>query len=214
MFVEFSNFAPMFKNRTTFTKRLLSVLTSVFLASTFSITAHAQAKMDTVFANMPDSIIPYLTKNNRLDCIDFIRNNMKAEVENLFETKSELTDLTDNYLRMKLNSITTLELKLFTVDGKDSIICMSKTILMPEPDSEVSFFNLEWQPMEIPFDLKQSAPATATTEPTLNEAVLSKDGETITIKRHRIFSKDKELNSTTTTSRVYKWNGKTLEQEL
>ena len=39
-------------------------------------------KMRDVFNHMPDSLMPYLSHNNRLDFIDFIDSNMKSEVRN------------------------------------------------------------------------------------------------------------------------------------
>ena len=40
--------------------------------------AFAQTKMSEALKSMPDSLMPYLTHNNRLDCIDFREANMKA----------------------------------------------------------------------------------------------------------------------------------------
>ena len=36
-------------------------------------------KMRDVFKQIPDSLVPYLSQNNRLDFIDFLDSNMKAE---------------------------------------------------------------------------------------------------------------------------------------
>ena len=53
----------------------------------FSVTLSAQeVKMRDVFAQAPDIIFPLLTKNNKLDCIDFIENKMRARVKNKFDT--------------------------------------------------------------------------------------------------------------------------------
>ena len=41
--------------------------------------------MAALFKAMPDSLMPYLTKNNRLDMIDFMEANMKAEITNQLE---------------------------------------------------------------------------------------------------------------------------------
>ena len=51
-----------------------------------------------VFRQMPDSLMPYLSTNNRLDFIDFLDSNMKAEVKNQFDGKSEMTVMTDDSL--------------------------------------------------------------------------------------------------------------------
>lgn len=102
-----------------------------------------QVKMRDVFAQAPDSIFPLLTKNNKLDCIDFIENKMRARVKNRFDTYSELTVLTDNYLRLKVSEKSSVEMKLVN----DSLLCMVKTYYGPGADSQVSFYNTAWQPV-------------------------------------------------------------------
>ena len=54
------------------------LLLSMMLMLTDS--AFAQITMSEALKSMPDSLMPYLTHNNRLDCIDFREANMKAEV--------------------------------------------------------------------------------------------------------------------------------------
>ncbi|MDO4802243.1 MAG: DUF3256 family protein, partial [Prevotellaceae bacterium] len=58
------------------------------LISVLSVLPSSAHTMKEVFSEMPDSILPYIIKNRRLDCIDFIENNMKAEVENELSGKS------------------------------------------------------------------------------------------------------------------------------
>ena len=53
-------------------------------------------RMRDYFADMPDSILYVMTRNNRLDCIDFIENNMQARVRNRFDAFSELKKMTDD----------------------------------------------------------------------------------------------------------------------
>ena len=54
--------------------------------------------MRDVFKQMPDSLIPYLSSNNRLDFIDFIDSKMDAEVANSLGGKSRMQKLTDKYV--------------------------------------------------------------------------------------------------------------------
>ena len=63
---------------------------SLALLLLLTVPAIAQQKMRDVISTMPDSLAPYLTENNRLDMIDFKEANMKAEVHNAFEGKTEL----------------------------------------------------------------------------------------------------------------------------
>lgn len=117
----------------------------IIIAFVFSVTLSAQqVKMRDVFAQAPDSIFPLLTKNNKLDCIDFIENNMKARVKNKFDTYSELTALTDNYLSIKISEKSSAEMKIVN----DSLLCLVRTYYGPGADSQVFFYNMKWQPVE------------------------------------------------------------------
>ena len=49
-----------------------------------------------------------LQKVNREDCIDFLESKMKAQVENRFGKKSEMTDLSKDYIRMQMSAQSTL----------------------------------------------------------------------------------------------------------
>ena len=120
-------------------KNIISIIVFVF-----SVTISAQeVKMRDVFAQAPDSIFPLLTKNNKLDCIDFIENNMRARVKNKFDTYSELTALTKDFQRLQVSEKSSVEMKLVN----DSTICLVRTYYGPAADSEVLFYNTQWQPV-------------------------------------------------------------------
>jgi len=101
--------------------------------------------MRAVFSNMPDSIIPVLTKNNRLDCIDFFDSHMKAVVKNRFSQESEMETLTKDYLSFKTSTSGSFEMKLLPVNDSTQIFCLVKHFYGPACDSEISFYNFSWQ---------------------------------------------------------------------
>lgn len=72
----------------------------------------------TLFVNMPDSLSPLLTKVNREDCIDFLESKMKAQVENRFGKKSEMTDLSKDYIRMQMSSQSTWQMKVNEIGSR------------------------------------------------------------------------------------------------
>ena len=43
----------------------------------FCTAVSAQLHMREVFAQLPDSVLPLMSKNNRLDCIDFIEKSFR-----------------------------------------------------------------------------------------------------------------------------------------
>ena len=107
--------------------KLFFIIISLFL----TCTAEAQVKVRDVIKQMPDSLVPYLKQNARLDFIDFMDSGMKAEVSNEFGGKSQMTELTDDYASLTLNSVSQIQLRLLDVsepvDDARQIICMVRT---------------------------------------------------------------------------------------
>ena len=75
-----------------------------------------------LFKAMPDSLMPYLSKNNRLDMLDFRDANMKAEVTNLLDGKSEMTQLSADSLTIRMSDILDIEMSLVFSEPSDTLI--------------------------------------------------------------------------------------------
>lgn len=119
----------------------------IFLLFTFALTVSegfAQVRMRDVFAELPDSVFPLMTRNNRLDCIDFIENNMEARVKNKFDEPVMLDTLTADYLLIHTSKKSYVEMK-FVSHGSDTLICVNRTYLGPVEDSEVRLYNMDWK---------------------------------------------------------------------
>lgn len=103
--------------------------------------ANAQERlMRDVFAEAPDSIFPLMTRNNRLDCIDFAENEMTAKVRNKMDDWTELKTLTANYLLLQVSERSTVQMKLLP----DSTVCLVHTYCGPAEDSHVAFYDNNW----------------------------------------------------------------------
>ena len=103
-------------------------------------------KMRDVFVAMPDSVMPYLTKVNKADCIDFIDSKMRAIVKNRLDNQCEMTRLTDDYTQMKLSKGYILEMKLLPVNDSTKIICMIRTLGDSlKQFSNIHFFTSDWK---------------------------------------------------------------------
>lgn len=88
------------------------------------------------FKQMPDSLLPYLTQNNRLDMMDFMDAKMKAAVDNLLGGESEMLFLSDDSLCIKMNESMNMELKLLR-DEIEPIILMKRTYRISERQKEI-----------------------------------------------------------------------------
>ena len=102
-------------------------------------------ELRSLFVDMPDSVLPLLTKTNRMDCIDFLDSNMKAEVKNRFNKTSELKVLTMDYLELQLTSQSSVEMKLLPMNDSVKVVCMVHTVCGPVCDSEITFYDTQWK---------------------------------------------------------------------
>lgn len=102
-------------------------------------------KMRDVFAAMPDSVLGIMTKNNRLDCIDFIENTMAAKVHNRFDGDTELKVLTLDYLDLQLTKNCRVEMKLLPAGDTLYYICMARTYSGPVAETKVVLYTQDWE---------------------------------------------------------------------
>lgn len=116
--------------------------------------------MKDAFSNMPDALLPSLTRNNRLDLIDFITSDMKADVKNKFDEHVVLTRMTDNYLHLTLSQKSSVDLLLLPAatqqkDSTSHIICMVETFGTDTlGESRLTFYTARWQPLDLPSPAK------------------------------------------------------------
>ena len=102
-----------------------------------------------LFIAIPDSLSPLLSKVNREDFGDFLSNNMKAEVKNRFGRTSEMLKMTDDYLQLKVSSVSSAEMKLLPVNDSTKVICVVKTYRGPVADSQVTFYSTDWKELPL-----------------------------------------------------------------
>ena len=126
--------------------KLVSNIT-FFILGVFSLTSLQAQEAKTLFINMPDSLNLILTKVNREDCIDFLESKMKAEVENRFGKKSEMTALSKDYIRMQMSPQTTWQMKLLALNDSTNVVCVVTTACAPACDSNISFYTTAWEPL-------------------------------------------------------------------
>ena len=101
--------------------------------------------MKSVFVSMPDSIAPLFTKVNKEDCIDFLDSGMKAVVTNRFAKKSEMKELSEDYVLVQSTGSSTLEMKLLPINDSTKVVCMIKTVCASACDSEIHFYSSDWK---------------------------------------------------------------------
>lgn len=118
---------------------IVALMMSVVLVSAKS------ADIKNLFVEMPDSIMPLLVKNNRLDMLDYMDIGMSAKVKNKLGGESEMTLFKDDMISISMTDVTEYDIKLFY--GKDSLVTIAviETVKGGYSDSNISFYNTKWE---------------------------------------------------------------------
>lgn len=113
-----------------------------FLACWLSVSAQSLRE---VWVEMPDSILPYLSKSQRTELADYVDMKADPAVLNSFGDSVRIERMTNNYLLVKANEVTRLEIKLLD----NNTMALVQTWMAPVAESKLSLFNLQWQPKEV-----------------------------------------------------------------
>ena len=120
---------------------------ALLVAATFSQASAQCIQIRDAFREMPDSLMPYLSKNNRLDFIDFLDSGMKAEVHNQLGGTSQMLSLGDDSLSIQMNPSLRVDMVAL-----DSVVAVVETFMVDSiyGESRVHYYSATWQPIAQP----------------------------------------------------------------
>ena len=128
------------------------LFTGLLLLASLTVRA-GELKIQDVFKQMPNSVLPTLSENNRLDMLDFMASKMKAEVTNRLGGKSEMTVLTDTTLTIRMSEALKVDMLLLesgsSASSDKEIICLIETFGRDSLslESTVRYYTTSWQPI-------------------------------------------------------------------
>ena len=126
-------------------------LISCLLIGMTSVCSAQEPTLRDVFRQIPDSLMPSLSLNNRLDFIDFLDSNMKATVRNQLGGMSEMTVLTDDSLSVRMSDALRIDILLLTldepVDTVRHVVVFAESFLTDSiyGETKVRFYTPDWQ---------------------------------------------------------------------
>ena len=131
---------------------------ALFLCMALSLSASAGdgITLRDVFRQMPDSLMPTLTQNNRLDFLDFIDAGMKAEVKNRLGGTSVMTALTADSLSLQVSPALRVDMLLLPlaepIDSMNQVVVVGETFLADSVNGEtaVRYFSTDWKLIPTP----------------------------------------------------------------
>ena len=171
-----------------------------------------------VWIEMPDSILPYLSKSQRTELADYVEMKAEPAVLSTFGDSVRIERMTNNYLLLKANEATRLEIKLLD----NNTLALVQTWMAPAAESKLSLFNLQWQPKEAVVDYKVNivkpdsmsdedfADLKTLMSPRLKEYRLSADNNSLSVSWNYPLLSKKDVKRVTELlkTQVLNWTGK------
>ncbi len=117
---------------------------ATFMAALAITTTSSAQSMKTVFREMPESLVPYISAQQRQDMMDLQNLSQKAQADNVLQEKSGIDTLTADFIQLSLNESTMLQVKRLPYQGGDSVLCVVKTWRGPQPESSVTIYRKDW----------------------------------------------------------------------
>lgn len=112
----------------------------------FSSVAEAKTIRE-LFADEPDDIFILLPKSTRLDMLDYFDVGKMVKVENSLSSGkkvSRLLKVTDSSIDVAVTQSSQVSMTLLTSAKADSVIAVVQTYQVPYFDSQISFYDVEW----------------------------------------------------------------------
>ncbi len=128
--------------------------------------------IESVFVNLQVDELSVLSEMNRLDLLDYANYGMKAQVENRYGGKTELTLKTEDYLHFDLTTVSELDVIFLTDVKGDTLVGMLSTLTAPFEYSRFRVYSLHGNRLALTFP--SPMPQDFATSNTLESALLKK----------------------------------------
>lgn len=183
------------------------------------------------FAALPDSIVPLLKQNMRLDLLDYAISGQKRIIKNELFGHSWLDSLASNYIDVHVTGASAMQIGVYAGSGKNpdmTVVSYTLTPIDAAADSQLIFYNAAMQPIDarkliklpdvedflkVPSHSKLKVPELAaripfptvvyTLDPTMNTLTA-----TITVRQAMTIEDFNAIKPYLHPTLTYRWNGK------
>lgn len=100
--------------------------------------------IDSVILDMPENIIPALSVDNRTM---LLVDSTARVIPTVFGEVEKLT-YRDDYLKVKTSDVGTAQIKTLDTKNDTYIVCVIKTVCAPACDSDIKFYDSEWEEID------------------------------------------------------------------
>lgn len=110
------------------------------------------------YVNMPDVLNPTLSKQNRLELLEYHKAKLGDSIVNRFGNKAYLQkyDSINQRIIVKNTVSSTFDMALLHLDTNTQVIGLISTICGPICQSVLEFYDTAWQPIPLQFTMPKS----------------------------------------------------------
>ena len=127
-------------------KNVKLAITALLLAASTALPSAARTMRD-FFAAEDGGIFVSLPHDTRLDMLDYYEAGRKMPMTNNFGGSAVIDTLSADYMRLTTSASSRVEMLLAT-SGRDTVIYVSTTYLLPAADSHVTAYDTNWKPLD------------------------------------------------------------------
>lgn len=111
-----------------------------------------------LFLNAPENIFPSLTKQQKFELLEYGKLDRKDSILNKFNNHISglQPDTINNSIKFQENPVSRIQMRLFTDEQSDSLICMIRTYTGTDSISTITFYDTTFRTKKEQFTLPQA----------------------------------------------------------
>lgn len=115
-------------------------------------------RFEDLYVNMPDSLNPLLSKQNRMELLAYYKVHQGDSILNRFKKKVQLLnfDTLNCHISVKNSRTSLFELKVFRAGSKQAVVAVINTVGGSVSASRIAFYDTTWHALPIQFEMPKS----------------------------------------------------------
>jgi hypothetical protein len=132
--------------------------TVIFVCLFFYAQFSTAQSLEDMYVKMPDRLNPTLSKQNRLELIEYHKAKQGDSVANRFGNQAhvQLFDTIRQCLVVRNSPVSIFEMKLINMPDNSIVIGMINTICSPVCQSSIEFYDTAWAKIPVKFTMPKS----------------------------------------------------------
>lgn len=100
------------------------------------------------FVSAPESVLPLLNRNTRLDMVDYYNSGSETASKNKLSGNSRVTSIKINDLRFEKSIASSCQIVILNMNNGMEIIALIETVKTPVADSQITFYTTDWKKID------------------------------------------------------------------